>query len=530
MQMYLNFKTMKRINIYVLAGVLLVLSSCGKKFTDRPALDATTLDNYYNTAEEVRGLTSTLYGLPWTGYENRAMDCIGDVMAGNEYSNDKVDNPFINFSFAATSERVAAAWKVFYKIGGWTSEYMKTLELKKSMGGKASFIDPAIAECHFFRGTVYFYIGRIWGDAPIITDPGKTALSGNFNIPRYFQKDVLRFALEELQLAEAGLPETDPQPGRLTKLVAKGMMAKLYLYLKDYENAKKLAAEVINSNVFDLVANYAGMFNSSSFNNNKESLFAIQHQLTSNPWGSGNQKNPDRGPSNLQTEEASMWQLYLPSIDILNAYEFGDLRRKGSVMEHGWSKPEWKPKNSNAAYNAFMANGYVYDTAQKDQEGGIKNGVRANIAKYVVGPGKAFGGEQVIGMNTGINTMMLRFADILLIYAEAVIGTGNSTADVAAVQAFNRVRTRAGLSNKTSITKDDILKERRVEFAFEGDYWFDIQRQGAAKAKQMIEAQDRGEFGVPRHVTFDEKFLYLPVPAAEIVQDPELAKDPVSYY
>ena len=209
---------MKRINIYVLAGVLLVIASCGKKYTDRPALDATTLENYYNTAEDVRGLTSTLYGLPWTGYENRAMDCIGDVMAGNEYSGDKVDNPFINFSFAATSERVAAAWKVFYKIGGWTSEYMKTLELKKSMGGKASFIDPAIAECHFFRGTVYFYIGRIWGDAPIITDPGKTALSGNFNIPRYFQKDVLRFALEELKLAEAGLPETDPQPGRLTKL------------------------------------------------------------------------------------------------------------------------------------------------------------------------------------------------------------------------------------------------------------------------------------------------------------------------
>lgn len=521
---------MKRNHIYTIGAVLLMLVSCSKKFTERPALDATTLDNYYNTADEVRGLTSTLYGLPWSGYENRAMDAIGDVMAGNEQSGGGDDAPFLMFSFASTSVRIADAWKVFYKIGGWTSEYMKTLEQKIAMGGNRTFIDPAIAECHFFRGTVYFFIGRIWGDAPIITDPGKTALSGNFNIPRYFQKDVLRFALEELQLAEAGLPETDPQPGRLTKYSAKGMMAKLYLYLKDYENAKKKAQEVIASNQYELVEDYAGMFNSSSFNNNKESLFSVQHQLTGNPWGSGNQKNPDRGPSNMQTEEASMWQLYIPSLDILNAYEFGDMRRKGSVMEQGWTKPEWKPKNANANYNSFMANGYKYDTLQKDGEGGIKNATRSNIAKYVVGPGKTFGGETVLGMNSGINTMILRYADVLLIYAEAVIGAGASTTEASAVEAYNKVRRRAGLPIKTSITKDEILKERRVEFAFEGDYWFDLQRQGFAKAKQLIEVQNRGTAEVEAHVTFLERYMYLPIPAGEILQDPELAKDPVSYY
>jgi hypothetical protein len=521
---------MKLLNITANLGALLILISCNKNFTERPALDATTLQNYYNTADEVRGLTSTLYGLPWSGYENRAMDAIGDVMAGNEYSGGNDDPPFTNFSVASTAVRIADAWKVFYKIGGWTSEYMKALEQKKAMGGNASFIDPGIAECHFFRGTVYFFIGRIWGDAPIITDPGKTALGGDFNIPKYYQKDVLRFALEELKLAEAGLPETDPQPGRVTKYAAKGMMAKLYLYLKDYDNAKAKALEVINSKQYELEDDYAGMFNSSSFNNNKESLFSIQHQLTGNPWGSGSQKNPDRGPSNMQTDEASMWQLYIPSMDILNAYEFGDLRRKGSVMEQGWTKPEWKPKNANAAYNTFMANGYKYDTLQKDGEGGIKNTTRSNIAKYVVGPGKSYGGETVLGMNTGINTMILRYADILLIYAEAVIGTGASTSNTDALDAFNKVRIRAGLPTKSTITKDDVFRERRVEFAFEGDYWFDLQRQGFAKAKQLIEAQNRGTAEQPAHVTFTEQYMYLPIPAGEILQDPELAKDPVSYY
>ena len=163
-------------------------------------------------------------------------------------------------------------------------------------------------------------------------------------------------------------------------------------------------------------------------------------------------------------------------------------------------------------------------------DGGQKNANRANIAKYVVGPGKSFGGETVIGMNTGINTMILRYADILLIYAEAVLGTQGSTSDGAALEAFNKVRTRAGLLSKTSITLDDIMHERRVEFAFEGDYWFDIQRQGFAKAKQIIEAQNRGTFDYEQHVSFSEQYMYLPIPAGEILQDPELAKDPVSYY
>lgn len=199
-------------------------------------------------------------------------------------------------------------------------------------------------------------------------------------------------------------------------------------------------------------------------------------------------------------------------------------------MEHGWTYSQWKPKNANAAYNAFMASGYKYDTLQPTADGGQKNATRSNIAKYVVGPGSAFGGEAVLGMNSGINTMILRYADVLLIYAEAVLGSSASTADASALNAFNKIRSRAGLATKTSITLSDILKERRAEFAFEGDYWFDIQRQGFAKAKQIIEAQNRGTAESPLYVTFNESYMHLPIPAGEILQDPALAKPAVPYY
>ena len=525
---------MKNKYLYIaMMAASLVTVSCKKTFTDRPALDATTVDNYYNTAEEVRSLTSTLYGLPWSGFENRAMDCIGDELAGNEFtgSGNTDDYPFQNFTISSNAVRLADAWKMFYKVGGWTSEYINALNLKISKGGNPTFINPAIAECHFFRGVVYFYIARIWGDAPIVTNPGKTILNGDFMIPRYLKADVFRFALEELKLAEAGLPDTDPVKGRLTKYAAKGMMAKLYLYNKDYANAKIKAQEVINSQKYKLVDDFAGMFNSSKNNNNDESIFAVQHQLSGNPWGTASQKQCDRGPGNLATTDANMWELYIPTVDVVAAFESGDTRRKGSIMEHGWSFPSWKPtKSGNAAYNTFMSNGYKYDTLQPVADGGQMNETRANIAKYVVGPGAAYGGDTVIGMNTGINTMLLRYADVLLIYAEAILGTGASTSDVEALKAFNLVRARAGLMPKTVITNDDILHERRMEFAFEGDYWFDIQRQGFAKAKAIIQAQNRGTKMYPKYITITPEMLYLPIPAAEVAQDPELAKPAVPYY
>jgi hypothetical protein len=521
---------MKKTAIYTLLTAGALLTSCQKDFIDRPSLSGTTTGNYYNNADEVRAATSTLYsGLPWRNYESRAQDAIGDVMSGNMFT--YTDTEYLSFSMSSASERIGAAWGAFYKIIGYCNVMIKTFEEKKATGGGASYLDPAIAEAHFIRGTVYFYIARTWGHAPIITDPGATALSGNFNIPRYLQKDVLRFAREELLAAEAGLPESDV-PGRVTKYAAKGMLAKLYLYEKDYANAKTKAEEVINSGKYKLVSDYNGMFTKSAMNNNEESLFSIQHQLAQDPWGTGNLKNPDRGAGCLRTAEADAWEMYVPSLDILKEYEFGDLRRKWSVMEHGWTNPAWKPQRVNAPkYNAFMANGFRYDTLQPVADGGNLNAVRANIAKYFAGPGKSFGSDAVLGQNSGNNVVLLRYADVLLIYAEAILGGNASTADAKALAALNQVRSRAGLMPKTAITNDDILHERRVEFAFEGDFWYDIQRQGYAKAKAIIEKQNRGTVTAPTYVTnFSEDRMYLPIPAGEIVQDPELAKDPVPYY
>lgn len=521
---------MKNKLLYVLLFAAAATTACKKSFTDRPALAEPTVDNYYNNAEQVKGATGTLYGLPWFPFLDKGIDCIGEIRSGNEFTWDGQYSSFRDFTTTATDPRLSEAWSAFFKVIGWSNIMINTFELKKEKGVTGEFIDAGIGEARFMRGVAYFYVARIWGDAPIITDPGEMAQKGDFSVPRHLKNDVLRFALEDFKAAEASLPESDAK-GRVTRFSAKGMMAKLYLYQKDYENAKAKALEVMNSGRYDLFPDYAGLFNTSKNNNNIETLFALQHVI-SDSWGTQNDLQAYRAPANaLNTGDG--WSAVIPSLDLLDEFEPNDKRRAGSVMEHGWTKADWKPsRTGNTAFNNFMANGYKYDTAAAAPMG-HKTSTRSNIAKYVVGPGT--NGEPVQQMKTEINTYILRYADVLLIYAEAVLGANASSSDATALAALNKVRSRAGLSGKTSFTIDDILHERRVEFAFEGDYWFDLTRMGYAKAKQMIESQNRGWINDDGSVTvvnptFAQNQMVLPIPISETTQNPKLLEAPVPYY
>jgi hypothetical protein len=159
--------------------------------------------------------------------------------------------------------------------------------------------------------------------------------------------------------------------------------------------------------------------------------------------------------------------------------------------------------------------------------------------KYVVGPGT--NGEEISDNgSSNICTYILRYADVLLIYAEAVLGSNASTTDATALTAFNKVHNRGNNFSGvpvTVLTKDVILHERRVEFAFEGDYWFDIQRQGFEKAKAIINAQERGvlngDGSAINHASANlnsPSQLFLPIPQSETVSDPKLLEPAVPYY
>lgn len=525
---------MKKIHIiYLLVSSATIFSSCKKDFLDRPSLNVPTEDTYYENAQEVQGGTAYLYNSVWYDYSDKAFHSVGEALAGNmitETGPNYDGGSFNNFTVLSTDGLVASAWTSLYKVAGNSTMLYRVLERKRT-AANASYMDVAIAECRFMRAAAYFTLARTYKDIPIVEDPILLATTTSEDIPRYLQKDVLRFALEEFKAASENLPETPYQPGRVTKYSAIGMMAKVYLYQKDYENAKRMANMVIESGKYDLYPNYEEMFTSSKANNNIESLFALQW-IASGGYGFANAVNVYAAPGTLLKPDFNTgYSSIYPTLDILNSYAPNDKRREWSNMEHGFFRANWK--------NANFPNGFTYDTTGTDYETTTKfrNGSRANSLKYVVGP-KSTGEALSDNGSSSICTYILRYADVLLIYAEAVLGEAASTADASALAAFNKVHNRQGNFNNvpvTSLTKDIILKERRAEFAYEGDYWFDIQRQGFVKAKQIIEAQERGSYtgsGINsvKATISSESQLFLPIPQSQVLADPLLAQPPVPYY
>lgn len=531
-----------KIKIIITIGLLAIAgASCKKSFLENPSTSNPTLDIFYTNAEQVNGATGLLYNQPWADWFDKAFTSVGDVLGGTVtgVNGNAQYNSFFNFNIQSTDGLVATTWKACYKAAGTASILIKAFESKKAGATNTAYLDQGITEARFIRGFAYFYIGRTFGDAPIIDNPVALTAPGKDLIPRYFQKDVLRFALEDLKFAEANLPAVAYQPGRVTKYAAKGMMAKIYLYLKNYDSAKIKAKEVIDyantSGAIGLYDDYNKMFTSSAANNNKESLFSLQW-LTTLGWDGGNRFQLYVGPQPLLAPPPTSGAGYsavVPSLDLLDpvtGYTPGDKRREWSVMEQGFYKAEWK--------NESYPNGFSYDTtggADITNNIFIFTSTRASLQKYIVGPNRA--GEPVnTSSHSQINTYILRYADVLLIYAEAMLAGAASTSEATALAAYNAVHNRAGLSSVAIIAIDDILHERKVEFAFEGDYWFDIQRQGFAKAKQIIEAQERGTYGRNKEV-FSFKatlssaaLLYLPIPQAETVADPLLLQPAVPYY
>jgi hypothetical protein len=179
----------------------------------------------------------------------------------------------------------------------------------------------------------------------------------------------------------------------------------------------------------------------------------------------------------------------------------------------------------------------------------------SNCAKHIVGrsaDAKAQGYDALDRMSTPLSTHILRLSDVYLVYAEAVLGNAASTNDANALKAFNMVRQRALKTNyvaATSITFNDIFKERRLEFALEGDNWYDYVRLHYYKpelATSMIAAQERGTWGgldafylsgdvtnlkITSHkVTgLNDADFTIPFPEVDLSLNPGLMDEPVAF-
>jgi hypothetical protein len=527
---------------------LVATTGCKKDFFNRPPEDAITVDNFYQTNDQVIASTNALYNSPWFNWVGKSGWAITELAGGNgrTYSDDVIS--LFNFSLTDINPRIADAWNSLFTVVAQSNALINNLPVKVSASVDKAVLNNALGEAHLMRALAYFHIVRIWGNVPIIEN--SVDFVGNFQVNTNPVTDIYKFIINDLKFAEANCTPkiragASIAQGHVSSGSASALLAKVYLYMDDYTNARAEAEKVINSGEFKLyrgnITNdqiatygYTGLIDGKNYNdlfktvnnNNEESVIALQWAGGA-AYGHGNPQQASFAIAGV-TGTGDGYSVLGPTIDLQNAYEPGDTRLHGTIMKAGDFYPE-----INQAAGGFTVPASV--NAQN---------TKAGIKKYVVGTPADNGG--IGAAQSAANcTYMMRYAEVLLIAAESILGANNSTTDVSALKYYNMVRNRAGLAPVTSFTKTNMFHERRIELAIEGDYWFDLGRmdgwQGILtvkhpKALAVIANQERGTYSndTPPQVYSDKKtakdeFFNFPIPQVETATDPKLLDPPVPY-
>lgn len=471
-----------------LAAALLLASACEKEFLDRAPKGQLTFDTFFETEDHAVWATNAIYenfrswemcAFPWIGITDIISD---DADKGSTENDALYILELDNFTFDATNSAFSGAWTGHYQTisrANLAIENIPGIDMDEERRGRL------VGEAKFLRAYAYFRLVQWFGELPIITRP--LSEDEYFTQERRPVAEVYNLIEQDLLDAIGALPEKSEYAstdlGRATKGAARGILAKLYMLKKDYANAEKYCLEVINSNEYSLLPRYADNFLPVG-EQGAESVFeisavAIQAAVAGPGATPYNMIQGVRGIPNLG------WGFNRPSDDLVAAYEAGDPRRQatiiyvGEVLPDGLTIVQDNPEILNERYNQ-------------------KAWVPAHAGLQDNGPG---------------NLRLLRYADILLLAAEAINENGKP-AD--ALPYLNQVRRRARGSNNfilPDITTTDqnelreiIYHERRIELAMEQNRWFDLLRWG--RAEQVMTAVGKN-FVANKHEL-------LPLPQSEI--------------
>jgi hypothetical protein len=526
-----------------MAALGVMCAGCGKSFFDRTPEAGVVAGNYYQTGAQLDASTDGLYGAPWFGWNNKAGWAITEMAGGNGISYSSDVTAFESFAVPNTNPELLAAWDSPFTVVAQCNGLINNIIANTPASAPAAAKNNALGEAHLMRGVAYFYLVRTFGNVPLITNPLNN-LNDFQTIPTNPVSDVYKFIVNDLLFAEANCYTNKASSGHGDSGSASAMLAKVYLYMQDYVDARKEAEKVINSGEFALLPNFEDVF-TIDHNNSQESILAMQW-ISTGGYDFGNSIQASWAFSSQITQTTDGYGVLGPSIDLQNAFaqEGGDsTRRHGTYMIHGSLYPE-------LTEGGLAPGGYVFPA------NGSAQGTDCAAKKYVVGAANDPDNlGKVASQAAGNNTYIIRYADILLIDAEAIMGqtlgtqpgtgidTNATCTDPTAIADIDQVRARVGVpALRGSFTYKQLLLERRCEFALEQDYWFDLGRIDGYNvthhpvATNIIDNQQRGTYSndtppiiYSAHYPVTDANFVFPVPVIEATADPNLVKAPVPY-
>lgn len=415
------------------------------------------------------------------------------LFGATEQQEDIADFAIPTANGVTANTHVLNQYRLDYQIIARTNQILGLIDdvafdetLKNNLKGQA----------YFLRAFAYFELVRYFGKVPMHLEP--TENRDDATLPLSTEEEIYTQIISDAQEAVNLLPlKSAQEAGRATSGAARTLLANVYIVRKNWAEAETLLMEVVNSNEYQLIPDYAQVFSTSTGNkNNVESVFEVQflegsaglngtflYNFLPRPMSSDELKTIT-GTSNPQplTGEGNN----IPTPDIIAAYEPGDERLDASI---------------------------AYIT--------LSGSLRDNkVYPYI----KKFAKTHSLHNNHGTNWPIYRYSEVLLFLAEALNEQGKDGSAY-----LNMVRERAGLGPAEGDMREAIYQERRVELAFENKRWFDLVRTGRAvdvitgygariKANPLDYYYPPG--AVPRSHAFTNLDLYYALPADEAALSP----------
>jgi len=489
----------------ILGFTIIVVSSGCKKFLDQEVPNSVTEQTFYTNDLEATQATSAIYDLMQAHYNGSwvSMYMVKTLLSdesnagGSGPGDQEAYQVLDNFNHDANNAAVLGVWRLAY------STIFRANKVINNVKGTSDLQKRLIAEAKVLRAYNYLDLVSLWGDVPLVT--GDIPASQWKSTPRASKAEIYAQIEADLQEAAAVLPLRSQYSAadrfRVSKGTAQALLGKAHLYQQEWAEAAAQFEIVINSNEYGLEPSIGKTF-SKAGEFGRESLFEVAYtDEASYHWG--NFPWDWQPESNIHIQlmgPRSDFYVKAPSDSLLGGWGFnnptkkmddafraaGDVeRRRQTIM----SEAELKAMGGNWT----TATAYDFEGFFQRKYGSFQTQTNSS-------------GQNIGELNYGTNWRLLRYADVLLMAAEANHKAGN---DPKALTYLNMVRQRPGtnlpaLNVSGTALFDAIVRERQLELAFEGHRFIDLVRWGLADQELKALGFQKGKHEV------------LPIPIQDI--------------
>lgn len=452
----------------IILFLLFTATSCVNEVLDKSPVSSFSAEGFYKTKSDAQAGVYGIYNAAQSVFRTN-FAYWGEGRADNvktEQSGEGLTLIQNNLNESSSS----ADWSALYKMisrANYAIKYIPGVYSEGDGGG-----EQLIGQARALRALAYFYLVRVWGDVPLITEP-YTSIDQDIFVSKTDKEQVLDQIEEDLTYAAANCVEkfnNDRDRIMVTQGTANALLTEVYMWRHKYNEAVASSALVLNNPLYSLVSSMDEWGQIFTNGYSKESIFEVGYN--------------DEQTNSLRVLYAiGSYAIFTPSEKFKASYESGDLRIP-----------------------------YVYDTSLSEPKA---------IWKFL---GKGVSDEDPSKSHQDI--VLIRLSDIMLLRAEALTQVGGSANISEALSLLNQIRTRAGLAvfateqdaaDKYGDLESAILHERSVELCYEGHRWFDLVRTGRAISTMQ-----------PLNGLSDEGNLVWPISTGVLNKNPNLEQN--TYY